>query len=386
MMTPGQTTSHTKHIRFLAYSDIHHHEYQNGVTGVDVYSIEQQITELCREYHVDFWIFGGDRFLSRNPLDISKRRADAAVKARNDLGIPGYMMVGNHDQYTKNPYSDHTMGYVRDYPKDLQNICVMDARNEYTFPIRNDNLSIVTIHAVPAGHDIDKAPFRFDAGSDFNICLFHAIIRGCAYQNGTIAPDGLRASSFDRKEFDIVLGGDNHKQQAIKGLTCTIGLYIGAPMQHNWGDVGSDRGCLIVDLEKTLDGHLIRNIQYIPLKYPKFIISNTRIESDRDMIDQIGTHLSEWHGNIIRWNISGPGKILDGIKVSDWETKIQTKVAARGVKIKLEYDQSEYVQVPMPVVSQADEWKQFLAAKGGDIKDLDLGELEKLGMEYINKC
>ena len=383
-MMSTQTTRATKHIRFLAYSDIHHHEYQNGLTGGDVSNVEDQITDLCVQHKVDFWIFGGDRFISRNPLDITKRRADQAIKKRNDLGIPGYMMVGNHDQYTKNPYSDHTMGYIRDYPKDLPNICVMDARNRYAVPVRRlSEIIYVCIHAVPAGHSIEESPFEFSPYADFNICLFHGIVRGSAYQNGTIAQDGLRASLFDDERFHMVLGGDNHKRQALKGLSHTMGLYIGAPMQHNWGDVDDDRGCLLIDLEKDENGHIIRDIKVCPLRYPKFVLTETRIESDKDMIDQIGENINEWHGNIIRWNISGVGKVLDGIKVSDWEAMVRTKAAARGVKIKLEYDQSEYIQTPIPVVSQTDEWRQFLAAKGGDIKDLDLQELERVGLEYI---
>ena len=46
----SRTTSHTKNIKFLAYTDIHHHEYTNGLTGEDVEAVEEEAYQLMVEH------------------------------------------------------------------------------------------------------------------------------------------------------------------------------------------------------------------------------------------------------------------------------------------------------------------------------------------------
>jgi DNA repair exonuclease SbcCD nuclease subunit len=138
------------------------------------------------------------------------------------------------------------------------------------------------VHAVPAGHSPDS--LKVTKGFDFNICALHAIVKGTAYHNGTIAEDGLPVSSFDKKGFDVVVAGDNHKQQEIKGLTDCRGFSIGAPMQHNWGDEGADRGYMHIVLGSYRhEPETVLGFQYKPTKHPKFM----KVDWAADDLEQI---------------------------------------------------------------------------------------------------
>lgn len=364
-----------KHIRFACYSDIHHHEYTNGVTGDDVERMEQEFTDLCKEVGAHFWIFGGDRFLSRNPLDISRKRADTALKNRRGEGI---VLVGNHDRWTKSPHSGHNMYVVGLY--DIPNIFVFDKIGGYH---QIYNGCKVAFHALPAGHKASPTSFVFNHDTDFNICLFHDIVKGSKYTNGIVAPEGISPGLLDLPEFAIVLGGDNHQPQDL-GLTNTLGVYIGAPMQHNWGDVGSDRGYLIVDLWND-NGKITRKIEYRPSSSPRFLREEIRLSNDEDLSNFVTSIGSRWKNNIVRITFTGLPDMLAGLELTRLQSKLLHASGARQVKATTKYDEQQTTIPDQGVTARDDgqEWKDFLNFKKPELAGLDIDRLAELGLEYI---
>lgn len=367
-------------IKFACYSDIHHHEYANGIAGDDVVAVEKEFLELCLKEKVDFWVFGGDRFLSRNPLDVSRRNADLALKEKAESGIPGIILIGNHDRWTKSPHSGHNLYNISIYQNDLPNISVLERSGQLTMRIKD---SVVQFHAIPAGHKPHDIKLNMSNSADFRICLFHDILRGCRFTNGIVAPEGLEPSVLDLKEFDIVLGGDNHQPQDLN-FRNTIGRYIGAPMQHNWGDVGSERGYLLVTLTVDADGNRSCYTNFIHSSAPKFIQQEWQVD-DVALISNMASGVSPWWGNnIVRLTIKGKSSVLAGLNPTALSDKLRTITRARSVRTVLNIESEEQQFVPYAkTITPADEWNEYLVYKRKDFDGLDINRVKALGLKYI---
>lgn len=382
----------SKRISFLAYTDIHYHHYTNGVTLADVEAVEEEMLQKAIELKVDFILFGGDRYMSRNPMYEAAFASDRMLKRISDSGIPWFGLIGNHDRTTKNDFKLYTLKHIGMYGKDLHGLTVMDERKAYVFPTKSGYS--VAIHAVPAGHAPDN--FHVDQNIDFNICLFHAIILGSSYHNGTVAGDGLSVSLFDKNGFDLVLAGDNHKKQEIVGLTDCRGYYIGAPMQHNWGDEGDLRGFQEFSLErrewegaggpdtKVHPFRCIGNRTWIPSHTPKFMKVNWVTDDLEKLTFAAHNGTSDWKNNVVKLSVSGPSDVLNDLDINLWKTKLKDISKARAIDIKLKYNVLPNVTATETVVSDADEWRSFLATKQAGLDQIDTAYLEQLGMDYIN--
>ncbi len=367
---------------FIAYSDIHYHHYTNGVRLEDVAAVEEQILDSAIRLGADFILFGGDRYMSRNPMYEAALMSDTMLKKISESGIPFYALVGNHDRLTKNDFKMHTMSHVGMYSKDLPNITIMDQRKVYRLETKTGN--IVDIHAVPAGHE--PKDFVISPDADWNICVFHGIILGSWYHNGTQAQEGLSVSSFDKKGFDLVLAGDNHKYQKIVGLSDCEGYYIGAPMQHNWGDEGSDRGYMWGSLSKlgdaastTITAHSLAHTVA-----PRFMKVSWKADTIEQLIFAATEGIDDWADNIIKLTIFGPSDLLNDLDLDQWKTKLTASAKARTIDIKLSYDTTVSAPNTSGPMSDADEWKTFLATKSGDMDKVDVAYVEKLGLKYIS--
>lgn len=382
-----------KRISFLAYTDIHYHHYTNGVTLADVEAVEDEMLQKAIEMKVDFILFGGDRYMSRNPMYEAAFASDRMLKKISDSGIPWFGLIGNHDRTTKNDFKLYTLKHVGMYGKDLGGLTIMDERKEYSFTTKSG--CSVTLHAVPAGHAPDN--FHVNKDIDFNICVFHAIILGSSYHNGTISGDGLSVSLFDKNGFDLVLAGDNHKKQEIVGLTDCRGYYIGAPMQHNWGDEGDIRGFQEFSLErhgygepdnrpdlKTWPFRCVGNRTWIPSHTPRFMKVSWVTDSLEKLSFAAANGTTDWKGNIIKLSVTGPSDVLNDLDINLWKTKLKDMSKARAVDIKLKYNVSASVVSTETTISDADEWHAFLATKQGGLEQIDTAYLEKIGMDYIN--
>lgn len=229
--------ANNKFLTILAYSDIHHHEYTNGLVEEDVVKVEHTVKESCSALDVDIIVFGGDRFQSRNPTDYVKYCADKAFADVAKLGKPMICLVGNHDRSTKNNESHHSLKSIE--LMDFPNVVIADKISIHDMRIRGRQ---VKFYCVPAGHvpTLDAfGPDKILREPDvYKICLFHDMLDGCITGGGTLFAGNNELVKFlDYHEFDVVIGGDNHRGQVLKYENSNnVIVYAGAPMEHSRND------------------------------------------------------------------------------------------------------------------------------------------------------
>jgi DNA repair exonuclease SbcCD nuclease subunit len=78
----------------------------------------------------------------------------------------------------------------------------------------------------------------------YNVLLMHNSVSGAVHL-GWECDDGLDPDEVCAG-FDLVYSGHFHRHQHFG----SNGMYVGSPMQHNYGDVGSNGGCWLVEFTK----------------------------------------------------------------------------------------------------------------------------------------
>lgn len=180
----------------------------------------------------------------------------------------------------------------------------------------------------------------------FDVLLIHNSVVGCSHMAWT-CDDGLEAKEVCRG-FNLVLAGHFHKTQEFG----ECGLYLGAPMQHHFGDVGEDRG--FWEFTITEDGEVEQ--KFIATKTPKF----HKRKSFRDAINVKA-------GDYLWYEIEAT--------VADWQS-LKTEGAA--LKRKLESDLGVFVRVTHKPIYHHE-------ARLGNDDFADAGvKLETLATKYVD--
>jgi len=246
-------------LRFIAYGDIHHdRRAARCVTLDDTLTVERQIHHRVAHGGFDFSVFTGDRYLKREPEDEVKVRADRVLAECLQMrpNAPHYHLIGNHD-WTKNNREWHTSESL----KGLGNLVVLDEADSIDSLGRG-----YMIHALPADVPFDESAYAFDRPEDFNLFLFHGIVKGSLMADGSdrTFEDGIDVTQIDRSEFDFVLGGDIHVPQTIP-FTNTRGGYTGSVVQRTRADADRPRGWLEVAVQPEGDGYEVTT-QFVPTR------------------------------------------------------------------------------------------------------------------------
>jgi len=369
-------------IDFITYTDIHHYEYTNGLTEDDVVAVERQVRDEAKARNVDFILFTGDRFVSRNPTDKVKCRADAELRALNELGKPIFELLGNHDRYTKSPFSGHTFHVVQVWMDQLRNVVVMDERKAYrhVFP----SGIILELQAIPADHELNAFPFKFEP-AHFRLCLFHNIVIGSQVDGGHMATHGITLDVMDLPAFDMVLGGDNHVRQDLP-FKNTIGMYTGAPMQHGWGDMGQERGFSHIHLEKDVSGQLLAaRTEFIKTNTPKFIKTAVNFKTEEDLLAEIDMSRRDYTNNIVHLTIRGSREDLSKANTMRLQDKIRAATGARLIRVMAEptMEFQEQIQGMSLIKTPQQDLELLLAAPNYDVGDLDRKKLGQMGKTLL---
>lgn len=368
-----------KKVRILVYSDIHHDEYQNGLTGDDVASIELQFTNLINQRSCNSWIFAGDRFASRNPYDMTKYRADRALVDRDamtDASVSGTLVVGNHDQWKKNANLGHSMLGVqwisgRSLVVDTvqSNVIVQTKPNIYA-------------DVIPAGFE-NSLPTSFQPKVDdesMHIAIYHGMILGSKYQNGMTADHGWNASILNSGKYDLVICGDNHMHQKLPQIDKTPAWYVGAPMQHNWGDAGAKRGFMYFEWSKRTG----LEYEFIEAKYPKFMKLEATISSSAELTKWVMSNKDLMEDNIIRVDVRSSNDVLSKLD-TEQAHKAAKKFGARLCEFKPRFDNTTYTVVSSNhPVNDVDVWNDYVKSYGSTMDDIDLTTLTTMANTYLN--
>lgn len=251
--------------RFLATADVHcgntlPHARRIEHGGIDVYTdrlmetvdVLGQMSAYATENGItDLW-YSGDL--------IDKRLIDAATfKAVTEklldvsaLDLNQFLIPGNHEAQD----AAATMYTLRGFEGVRPNIQVLDETSQVDMgglrfrcvPYKPDSLARAEI-----------ARLRDEIANEPTVLFFHQSIVG-GKVGEWVNPDGVTLE--DLEGFKLALAGHFHTPQQIEKAPVH---YLGAPVQHNFGDAGEERGFwdITVDAKRT-------KMVKVALKTPRF--------------------------------------------------------------------------------------------------------------------
>lgn len=246
-------------MRVLLFSDLHGHAFKplsktlpDGRNSrlQDAVNVLNEIYHACKQHDIDGVLFGGDLFHARGTLKVPTFNAifEGIAKIKTRVEFFG-MLVGNHDQVTK-------VGDVHACFAFDSIVTVMDQTQWYTFESEKRS-EYLKVFGIPYSTDtvlLKDSLERFGPQEQKSahyrkICLAHLGISGAKPGSNFVLVSGdiLTTVPFTKAGFDYTFLGHYHRPQE---LTPNM-RYIGATHQHNWGDVGQERGYLIYDTESN---------------------------------------------------------------------------------------------------------------------------------------
>lgn len=212
---------------------------ENGITDrfKDQLNMIEQIGCIAEAENANAIFILGDLF-DKSTLDaITLQYALAAIMQLAEATTV-YILPGNHD--AKNSKAQH---YAVDFFSRLQDklVDIHILGGNFTDMIVMQD---VTFHAIP-WMPIDRTNealgnISFNP-SGVNVVLLHQSVIGCRLNGSWVADEGIDASKFGDH---IYLAGHFHSPQEFNH-----GMYIGAPMQKDFGDAGEERRVVIAIFE-----------------------------------------------------------------------------------------------------------------------------------------
>jgi DNA repair exonuclease SbcCD nuclease subunit len=364
----------------IGYSDIHHAPWGNGLTEDDLLKVEDLVLAECLSTKSDFYLFGGDMYLSKHPEGWIRDAADEKMVQKSKARLWGVYDVGNHDRDSKNMASYHALLHAKNFPEDLKYITVLDTRTRATI---RTNGKRVDVHGIPAGHGhtLGMEPFLFDSEADFNICVFHDLMTGTRLGSGVPVRDGIPPELLDLPQFDLVLGGDNHVHQELP-LKRVPGWYIGAPVQHNWGDSGQERGIMHLHLTKKNKNKQAKvEMRRIFPEAPKFVHLTAHMAPS----GMSEFNPADFKNNVVKISVDGPRECLDSLDIPAIEVTLRNQYGARSVKMIVEPNSVFSAIIPEIINCKTpfDDWQTYLSSNKVEVGSLDKKRLLEMGLNML---
>ena len=314
-------------MRVLLFSDHHAHSwkpYSNILPEEtrlqDGINVLKQITRMAKDKNVDVILFAGDMFHARGTIHVKTFNAVFEEIAKMSMYATVGLLVGNHDQMNRQGdiHSVYALGSI---------VTVMSKPGWYQLTPKHSSFKL-NVFAVPYHPVKDDILAGIDEGVKThpgklapNIMLGHFGIDGAVVGSNFVLVDksAVSAAQLKFQEFDEVFMGHYHEPQKI----APNARYLGATHHHNWGDVGSERGCWLWD---TGEKDEYFDPQLVPLVYPRFIamtnedrgvdvedcyvkIKQTAPCSDRSQFEQA---LMKGGARVVEWELDS----IDGFSVS----------------------------------------------------------------------
>lgn len=234
-------------MKVLCFTDIHFGKRQNSRDHNEAALLTvDEIIRICMSRGIRHVVFLGDWHDSRTTLDVSTLNfSHAALTALNDFldGVDGKMffIIGNHDLYYRNTRDIHSIPFVNEF----DNIELV----EHPKTVSIENTPILMLPWLGEEDDVDKILKETNA----RIIMGHQEWSGFRWNPKSFAlTEGLNPSLVAK--FDLVLSGHYHLRQQQGNIH-----YIGSCMQHDFGDVGSERGYMIINLDDLQSIEFIEN-------------------------------------------------------------------------------------------------------------------------------
>lgn len=301
----------------------------SGMDGITDRLLEQmvvirQIIKAAKESDVDAVYILGDVFDKRS-LDAIVLKSGAQLISELIEVVPSvFIMVGNHDVYSLtsnrsvNEFFDFIGDGVAEY---IEPETVIDTRSTL-----NEKGDSVRFHVLP-WCSLDIANKRLESmlkaknadNSEYlDVLLLHHSVKGAVDRNW-VSEDGLDPEWLC-DNWDLILSGHFHNGQTFGGN----GHYVSAPMQHDFGDEGSEgvRGYFIATFDKTnytLEFKETTHPRFYSIKYSDYLSGSKE-------------YIREWNKHdYVRFDISCTHAELKLLKPEIEEE--EGKLARKGVRV-----------------------------------------------------
>jgi len=253
-------------VKILIFSDLHAHAFKpyatvrdDGMNSrlADAISCIHQIKDYCLKNDVDLILFGGDLFHVRKHIAVPTFNAVyEAMCEFHVYKIPMVLIPGNHDQADKEG-TDHSI-YA------FSTFCNV-ANEPGWITVKGKSGAQYQILAIPYTENIEQ--LRQLTYEPVNLPGTKFLLAHLGMQGAKVGADFVYRNPHDPviedlnpDQYDFGFLGHYHIHQYLTNNIC----YVGAPLQHNWGDKGQTRGFLVYDTEA-------KTAQQVPLDAPQFI-------------------------------------------------------------------------------------------------------------------
>lgn len=236
-------------MKVVIFSDIHCHTFTPYSTILpdgtnsrlqDSLDVIDDVRSLAKELDAGLVLFGGDLFQERRHIVTQAFSKVYESLSRFSVDkIPLFLIHGNHDQADK-AGRFHALTPFSTYAT------VADTPGWVTVEGRTANVDILAVPYIEdTNHLIDVVNEPCPNNSEHKIFLGHLGINGAnlgadfVYSNG----NEPKITDIPVENFDAGFLGHFHLHQQLADNF----WYVGAPLQHNWGDRGQVRGCMVYD-------------------------------------------------------------------------------------------------------------------------------------------
>jgi DNA repair exonuclease SbcCD nuclease subunit len=350
--------------RILIWSDLHAHTFSaystilpNGMNSrlADCISCVQQVREYALENDITEILFLGDLFHERRHINVQAFNAvyDEIVKFKQ-LKLDLYMLVGNHDQASRDGTTHSLHG-------------LYDKAHVIGEPKWISTKSGISILGIPYMEDKEQIKSLISQAPKYTknrLFLGHLGVQGMrvgsdfVYSNPfDVSVDDLSCSEFDR-------GFMGHYHEAMQEISSNF-MYVGAPLQHSWSDVGQERGFLVYDLDSD-------EVTMVPLKAPKFIqVKESRLKNFKYL-----------EGNFIRITSN---RIWDELE----KQELRDSSNARSIEVEVTLPEQANEDVPRislnPSMAPIELIKTYVKSDLVDKYDLDENYLIQIASEVLKE-
>lgn len=271
-----------------------------------VFSVCQQVGEICVQQQIPAVILGGDIFTSRQSQSesIATSFTDILDFFIDDCGLKVICIPGNHDKQSYVSENSFLDTYRRSEGFTL-------FKQYSSLDVKEHNLKL---HFIPYfdeklkyGQYLDQAIQNLSLDAK-NILFTHIAVTGVKNNDGTKVSNDLTIDKFSH--FHKVLVGHYHNRQIIGNIT-----YTGSAYQGNHGE-DEHKGCTII----YSDG----SIEFIQLEFPRY----QTFKLDSNQLAQLDP-TKKWEGN---------NRIKLNFKPNVEQVAKITQLEAQGVKVEYEYE------------------------------------------------
>lgn len=235
------------------FTDIHFGKKANSITHNE--DCLQFIDFFCDQVNqrddIDYLAFLGDWHESRSSINISTLKYSyEGAKKLNDLGLPLFFIVGNHDLYYRHSREIHSLDWLNEF----ENIIVIDQ------PIVVDQIEgsvLFSPYIFQSEYDHINETGCYD---NIPVWMGHFEFKGFVVTGYNILmPTGPEVSDYNGPTH--ILSGHFHKRQQQNNI-----IYIGNTFPMDFGDAGDiQRGMCLYD-------NTTNDLQYIDWpECPKYI-------------------------------------------------------------------------------------------------------------------